>query len=40
MRIKRNDRTPRSDRRYFREVANRTSRLNTPSSVPRGGIRL
>lgn len=33
-------RSPRQDRRYFREVSNRTARLNVTTKVPRGGIRL
>lgn len=33
-------RTPHQDRRYFREVSNRTARLNVTTRVPRGGIRL
>lgn len=33
-------RSPRADRRYFRETSNWTKQINTAKFTPRGGIRL
>lgn len=32
--------SPRRSRSYFRQISNRTARLNVTTRVPRGGIRL